>query len=336
MVNEKKTGLSTKAYILDKLRNGGNSFISGETLGKGLGISRVAVWKAVKALGEAGYLIEKNERGYRFTGSGGEDFLYPWEFGEREGSFLHWNITDSTMNRARELAAGACPGGTVITAETQSAGRGRNGRPWVSKPGGLFFTILERPNMAAADYVQLTLAVHIALGRGIARMCGKEARLRWPNDVYVGEKKIAGLLTELFGEGDRIRWITLGIGVNINNNPATSGAANIAQFRGHPVSRRETLLTILCEIKKSYEFLTSPGEQQRRWNRDADGIGRRVLVLDAEGGKTRAPGKERVITEGVFCGIDFSGRSMIKTGGDYKNFPPGRVSLRFEPFSGLE
>ncbi|MDR2102490.1 MAG: biotin--[acetyl-CoA-carboxylase] ligase [Treponema sp.] len=337
MVNRGKTGLSTKAYILDKLRNGGNSFIGGETLAKGLGVSRVAVWKAVKALGEAGYSIEKNERGYRFANSSqGEDFLYPWEFGEREGYFLYWNMTDSTMDRARELAAGSCPGGTVVTAETQSAGRGRNGRAWISKPGGLFFTLLERPDMAAADYIQLTLAVHTALGRAVSRICGEKARLRWPNDVYVGGKKIAGMLTEFFGEGDRIRWITLGIGVNINNKPSAPGAANIAQFRGKPVSRRETLLAVLCEIKRGGEFLNSPGGQHRQWNRDADGIGRRVLVLDTGGGKTKAPEKERIITEGVFCGIDASGRGMVKTGTGLKNFPPGPVSLLFEPFTGSE
>jgi BirA family biotin operon repressor/biotin-[acetyl-CoA-carboxylase] ligase len=332
MVNrEKKPGLSTRAFILDKLRNEGGRFISGETLGDGLGVSRVSVWKAVKVLQEAGYPIEGDDRGYRFTGTGGEDFLYPWEFGKKERFFRHWKTTDSTMNRARELAFQGFPGGTVITAEAQTAGRGRNGRRWISKPGGLFFTLLERPALPAADYTQLTLAVHIALGRVITAVCGKRALLRWPNDIYVGDKKIAGLLTEFWGEGDRIRWMTVGVGVNLNNTPSSVGAASCLNLLGRPVSRRETLLSVLREIDEVRKSRDTPGEQQRRWNRDAWGIGRRVLVRETGGGEKKSPGGKGLITGGIFLGIDISGRSLVKTDRGLKGFAPGSVSLDFNP-----
>jgi BirA family biotin operon repressor/biotin-[acetyl-CoA-carboxylase] ligase len=333
MVNGNKTGLSTKAFILDKLRDEGRPLISGEALGGSLGISRVAVWKAVRALREAGYSLEGDDRGYRFTGTGGEDFLYPWEFGQKEGFFRHWETTDSTMNRARELACRGFPGGTVITAETQTAGKGRNGRRWVSKPGGLFFTLLERPALAAADYTQLTPAIHIALGKVIAGICGKRALLRWPNDVYVEGKKIAGFLTDLSVEGDRIRWMAIGMGVNINNASPSPGIAHCAKFLGRPVSRRETLLAILGEIENALKTQDTLEERRRWWNREAEGIGQRVLVLETECGKRETPGKERIIAEGVFQGIDCSGRGLVKTDGGIKRFSPGPVSLRLEPFT---
>ncbi|MDR2101248.1 MAG: biotin--[acetyl-CoA-carboxylase] ligase, partial [Treponema sp.] len=272
-------------------------------------------------------------RGYRFTETGREDFLYPWEFGKREGLFRHWETTDSTMNRARELACRGSPGGTVITAETQTRGRGRNGRRWISKPGGLFFTLLERPGIAVADYTQLTLAVHLALGKAVTAICGKKARLRWPNDIYTEDKKVAGFLTELSGEGDRIRWISLGIGININNSPASAGAANCAEFLGHPASRREALLTVLREIEEAQKNGDTPGERQRLWNRNAEGIGRRVMVLDTDWEKTKKTGRDRMITEGIFRGIDILGRCLVQTGGGLKSFYPGTVSLRFEPFT---
>jgi BirA family biotin operon repressor/biotin-[acetyl-CoA-carboxylase] ligase len=329
MVNKENPGLSTRAFILDKLRSG--DFISGETLGNGLGISRVAVWKAVRALREAGYSVQGDDRGYRLAGTGGEDFLYPWEFGKRESFFRYWKTTDSTMNRARELALRGSPGGTVITAETQTAGKGRNGRRWISKPGGLFLTLLERPSLPVAAYTRLCLAVHIALGQVITGICGRKALLKWPNDICVEDKKIAGLLTELSGEGDRILWMTVGIGINLNNTPSSAGAANCLKFLGHPVPRRETLLALLREIEGVRKSRDTPEEQRRRWNRDAWGIGRRVTVLEAGYGKTKSPGREGLITGGVFLGIDASGRSLVKTGAGLKGFLPGSVSLGFDP-----
>ncbi|MDR2748087.1 MAG: HTH domain-containing protein, partial [Treponema sp.] len=156
MVNHgkaKREGLSTRAYILGELRKEPGAWVPGESLALGLGLSRVAVWKGVRSLIAAGYPVASAGPGYRLGGE--TDLLYPWEFGEREGLFRCFGRTDSTMDRAREYAEGG-RGETgsimVITAETQSAGRGRGGRNWASEPGGLFFTVLERPSLALADY----------------------------------------------------------------------------------------------------------------------------------------------------------------------------------------
>ena len=315
--------ISTKARLLQRFRREAGTVLSGETLGGDLGISRVAVWKAVNSLRDAGYPITADEGGYRLNPGGGDDFLYPWEFGERENLFYHWEITGSTMDRARDLADRGSPGGTVISAETQTAGRGRNGRSWASSRGGLFFTLLERPNLAVADYAQLTLAVHIGLGAAIGAACGKEARLRWPNDVYVRGRKIAGILTELYGTGDRISWIALGIGVNVNNPVLPRDSVGCAALTGHPLSRRELLLGILDALAAVKKEGLNPGELSRRWNAAADGIGRTAAIVGAPGRNPEAG------VRGVFRGVDGSGRGMVQTGKGLQFLSPGTVSLRF-------
>jgi BirA family biotin operon repressor/biotin-[acetyl-CoA-carboxylase] ligase len=323
MVNQKRQSLSTKAYILETLRKNEGDFLSGEVLGAELGISRVAVRKAVKSLEASGYPLEGGDRGYRFTGAGEGDFLYPWEFGEREAWFRHWVSTDSTMNRAEELARRGSPGGTIITAEVQTQGRGRNGRSWVSKRGGLFFTLLERPRKAVMEYPLITMAVHAAVRQALSSICGKEARLRWPNDVFIKNKKIAGILTELHGEGDRIVWLSIGIGVNVNNSPS-GGAVNCAELLGHPLSRRIVLLKILREFEETKE--SAPRELKQRWNYGAEGIGGEAFVI--ENGPVQS--QARVLGRGTFLGIDARGRGLVKDPrGGIRAFSPGSVSLRF-------
>jgi len=129
--------LSTRAFLLTQLRREPGKSLSGEVLAQRAGLSRVSIWKAAESLQSLGYPLRVDERGYRLEGAT-DDFLYPWEFGEGEKSFYHYAQTDSTMNRARELAQRGIDGGSVVVAESQSAGRGRAGRPWESQTGGLF------------------------------------------------------------------------------------------------------------------------------------------------------------------------------------------------------
>lgn len=322
-VNEKppehsESRLSSRAGVLAVLRRQAGAAVSGNVIAGEIGVSRVAVWKAVQSLQELGYPILQIRRGYQLEAEDGADFLYPWEFGERETNFRHWQATGSTMDRARELAERGSPGGMVVTAETQSAGRGRNGRAWASGPGGLFFSLLERPRVPLADYSGTVMAVHIAVGRALSGVCGQRAALRWPNDVYLQEKKAAGILTEVHGEGDRVQWLTSGIGVNINNTVAVENSVSCAAIAGRRLSRRAVLERILQELGEIKKLAAeeSPRLISRLWNQEAEGIGRRV---SARGGRTA----------GVFLGVDARGRAMIKTGSRIKRLPPGAGSLRF-------
>jgi BirA family biotin operon repressor/biotin-[acetyl-CoA-carboxylase] ligase len=334
MINKK---ISTKTYILQRLREQATTFISGTRLGKELDISRVAVWKAMKSLMAMGYPIEESDKGYRISDTEQEDFLYPWEFGEKESLFRYWESTDSTMNRARELADRGISGGTVVLAETQSAGRGRNGKPWLSRRGGLFFTLLERPDLAVLDYPAMTMIAHIAVARALSRICGKKTLICWPNDIYVAGKKIAGILTELQGEGDKLSWISLGMGVNINNNPALPDTVNCTDLVKHPVSRRMVLVTILDEFEKTKRILADPAELCTQWNQEAEGIGRRVLVHDSKYAVERQYSPQKYNTlcgdvtvgKGVFLGIDPLGQGLVKTSKSIIRLIPGSMSLVF-------
>lgn len=332
MANNSKK-ISTKALLLMELREKQGP-VSGNLLAKSLGISRVAVWKAAQALTEAGYKIKASEAGYFLDPENEKDFLFPWEFPARESLFYYIETTNSTMDRARDLAAQGARSGTVIIAEKQSAGRGRNGRTWISRHGGLFFTILDRPKMAIADYTLYSLVLQIAVTRSISSVCGKKAALRWPNDVYINGRKIAGIMTELCGEGDLINWISGGIGVNINNFALSGKTTSCSEITGRKVSRKEVLAKILEEIetiKKRFGSDAAYAQGNRalaaEWNSMAANIGAKAAIVD----QAAAPGKERVLARGIFEGIDPSGRCILKTANNrgYLYFNPGPVSMVF-------
>jgi BirA family biotin operon repressor/biotin-[acetyl-CoA-carboxylase] ligase len=293
----------------------------------------VAVWKGVRSLITAGYPIESGETGYWLAEGRDTDFLYPWEFGEHESRFRYFSSTNSTMDRAREYAQGLEASSLVIAAETQTAGRGRSGRNWASDPGGLFFTLLERPNLAVADYLRFAMEIQIATARTVTRLCGKQALLRWPNDVYAGDKKIAGVLTELSGEGDRLRWISSGVGINVNNSPR--GAASCSGVAGHPLSRCEGLRIFLDELEKLRKSGEArPSEIQGLWNSLARGIGSPVAVIPAGHGNKKD--RTAILREGIFLGVDPQGRCLIqdktrgaKDAGGKTAYFPGMVSLKY-------
>ena len=333
-------GLSSKARLLFHLREKKGEVISGSILAKNLQISRVAVWKTVQSLIESGYSIETKETGYLLDPEKEKDFLYPWEFAERESLFYHYNNTSSTMDRARDLALRGAVGGTVITADKQSAGRGRNGRTWVSRQGGLYFTVLERPRLTIADYTQLSLVTQIAVTRCISFFCGKRAYLRWPNDIYIDRRKIAGVTTEIYGEGDLVKWISVGVGVNVNNTSPSGKAAACAEITGRQISRRDVLEKIIDEIenvKKTFISTAVYFQGSRaladEWNSMSDCIGAKVAVFEHENNdenySVEKPG--RVFAKGTFAGIDPAGRCILKTEGTKGSlyFNQGSVSIAF-------
>jgi BirA family biotin operon repressor/biotin-[acetyl-CoA-carboxylase] ligase len=324
--------LSTKAQILMALRKKAGETVSGGALALDIGVSRVSVWKGIQALCAAGYPIETQDSGYSLDPEKNSDFLYPWEFGEKEAGFRHFAATGSTMDRAREFAMQGLAAGTVITAEKQNAGRGRNGNPWASRQGGLYCTLLERPGLALADYCLPSMLYQIAAARVLSAICGKPARLRWPNDIYVGKRKIAGVMTELEGEGDSINWLAIGIGINVNNAAPSQKAVSCAELAGHTLVRSGILLQILDEAARIKKY-TKPGtaySQGNRmlaaeWNSFADCIGAKASVVAC------GEAKGRMYARGIFAGIDPAGRCIIKSenGKGALYFNPGPVSLTF-------
>ncbi|MCL1958141.1 MAG: biotin--[acetyl-CoA-carboxylase] ligase [Spirochaetes bacterium] len=336
-----KDKISSKSRLLTILREKQGTPTSGSVLAKDIGISRVAVWKTVRHLTEAGYSIETGEAGYSLDPKKEKDFLYPWEFGEKENLFYHYKNTGSTMDRARESAVSGAESGSVFTAEKQSAGRGRNGRTWVSRQGGLFFSILERPRLTLAEYTQLSLILQIAVVRSISSICGKKAFLRWPNDIYIDNRKIAGITTEVCGEGDLITWLTGGIGVNVNNPVPSGRASSCTEITKRSVSRREVLIKILEEIdnvKNSFASTAAYSQGNRllaaEWNSLADCIGAKAAVFEptavqASNDEDSVKKPEKILARGVFQGIDPAGRCIVKTDDSALYFNHGSVSLAF-------
>ena len=332
MENNMSAAVSTRAKLLMALREQPGKLVSGSVLARELGVSRVAVWKSIQALTNAGYPVETTGSGYALKSVKDNDFLYPWEFGEREPLFRYINSTGSTMDRAREFALQGMEEGIII-AERQSAGRGRFGRTWASRQGGLYCTILDRPGIALADYSLPVMLFQISVARALSSVCGKPARLRWPNDIYIDKRKAAGILSELEGKGDTINWISIGIGVNVNNAVSPEHAASCSAILGHPVSRREVLIRIIDEaerLKKRALSGTAYSQGNRlladEWNSMADCIGVRVAVIDSAHG---AGEKGRILARGIFSGVDPAGRCIIKpdNGKGSLYFNPGPVSV---------
>ena len=320
--------ISTKAKLLMILREKAGKQVSGTVIASSIGVSRVAVWKGIQSLIETGYPIETFESGYALDPEKAGDFLFSWEFGENEPMFRYYDNTGSTMDNARECALQGLPAGTVITAERQNAGRGRSGKTWESQQGGLFCTILERPTLALADYYLSAMVFQIAIARTLSFICGKSAMLRWPNDVYVDNRKIAGVLTELEGEGDRINWLAMGIGVNVNNQTPSQKAVSCSGITGRQMSRREILLRIINEaeeVKKQCHSNMAYSQGNRllaaEWNSMAD-LGAKIAVI-SEG--------EQVLTRGIFGGVDPAGRCIVTSdnGKDALYFNPGPASIVF-------
>ena len=234
--------------------------LSGEALSQQLGVSRVTVWKHVQALQRLDYPIEASRRGYHMKG--GDDVLQPWEFpGREERIHCHPEI-DSTMNAARELARQGCPAFTVVTAERQHQGRGRMQRAWHSRDGGLYFTIVLRPELPAALGSLVTFAAGVVWAQVLAGDYGIPVGLKWPNDLLVEERKLSGLLAEMETRGDMVRFVNVGVGLNVNNDPGRHEprAVSLKEVVGRPLSRRVLLTRFLDRF------------EARITTRDLDGV----------------------------------------------------------------
>lgn len=239
----------TRLALLSALRASPEP-LSGEQLGRRLGVSRVTVWKHVQALQRLDYPIAASRRGYCLSDD--EDILQAWEFPGRENRVHCHREIDSTMNAARELARQGCPAFTVVTAERQTEGRGRMQRTWHSTDGGLYFTIVLRPTLPAVLGSLLTFAAGVDWARVLALDYGLPVGLKWPNDMLVDDRKLSGMLAEMETTGDMVTFVNIGVGLNVNNAAAANEfrAVSLRQLVGRPLSRRELLTRFLDRFEE--------------------------------------------------------------------------------------
>jgi len=273
--------------------------ISGEVLSKRLGISRVAVWKHIQALRKRGYEIESSALGYRLVKR--PDLLLPEELGEVSWKVYHFQEVTSTMDIARKLAQ---KGETaVVIAEVQTHGKGRLGRYWHSARGGIYFSLILRPQIAPSYAHLFNLMAAVSVARAINALYGIIANLKWPNDVLINEKKVCGILAEMEAEADIVKFINLGIGINANNDISyyEKNAISLKEVLGKEISRKELFLQVLREIKKREAFLGSP-ELINEWKQLSSTFNHQVRIITPTG-----------TIEGQPIDIDDEGALILRT-----------------------
>jgi BirA family biotin operon repressor/biotin-[acetyl-CoA-carboxylase] ligase len=294
--------------------------LSGEELARRLGCSRAAVWKRMAALRRRGYGIEaRRAAGYVLAGV--PDRLGPAELAPHlRGAWrrVHWHAeVDSTQRVARELARAGAPEGTTVVAERQTAGRGRLGRQWHSPAGvNLYCSIVLRPALPPAAVPQIALVAGVAVAAAVEEETGRRPAIKWPNDVLLDGRKVAGILTEMDAEVDRVHHVIAGIGVNLNA-PASAfpralraKAASLASITRRRVDRAAFTGRLLAALEARYgRFLTVgfPGVRSE-WESysyltgvavrvvSPDGeVGGRVLGLEDDGALRLAGADGRVV-----------------------------------------
>ena len=267
---------NTRRRVLDSLADGP---VSGPELAESLGISRAAVWKHVEALREAGFGIESHGDGYALTdvpefgGAAVEHGL------EAPFEVEYHDTIDSTNDRARALAK-AGETDVAVLADEQTGARGRLDRQWSSPSGGIWLSIVCRPDIPPAQAPIYTLAAAVATTDALSNV-GVDAGIKWPNDVLVDGKKLVGILTEMEGEADRISWIVVGPGINANvdADAVPETATTVRELVGD-IDRAELTRDL---IKRFDELRSDPERVLPAWRESALTLGRRVRVETSDG-----------------------------------------------------
>jgi BirA family transcriptional regulator, biotin operon repressor / biotin---[acetyl-CoA-carboxylase] ligase len=262
--------MSLDVQILNALRSAGDGAVSGAELSQRLQVSRAAVWARIDDLRALGYDIEASpHRGYRLLSA--PDVLHADDLISRLGrtkvigrDIRVFQETTSTNDVIDKLARDGVKEGVVVFAESQTLGRGRLGRKWVSPARqGLWFSVLLRPGLRPQEITRLTVASATAVRRAIESQTGLEPQIKWPNDILVHGKKVAGILTEMSGELDHVKYVILGIGVDVNLNAGDfppdlrQVATSLKAELGRPVSRPELAAAILRELDHDYARLAA-------------------------------------------------------------------------------
>jgi len=295
------SGVNKMKRNILKILRGNRDYVSGQVLSKGLGVSRVSIWKHIRNLKEDGYVIEASAKGYQLLSS--PDLLFPCEFPNWEQKIHHFWKIRSTMDVAKELAVKGAQEKTIVIAESQTHGRGRLGREWISPKGGIYFTLILRPKISPMYAPRLNLMASIAVARVIRSCYGLKAELKWPNDVLIRGKKVCGILAEMGAETDVINFVNLGIGINANTSVSQyeKRATSLKEELGKEISRKEFLNSVLKEIDEDQVLLTN-GDLLGEWRNLSATLGRDVRII--------TPGGEIV---GQAIDIDTNGALILKS-----------------------
>ena len=289
--------MSMDAEILSALRAVSGGAVSGAELSQAMGVSRAAVWARIEVLRSLGYDIEASPHlGYRLLSV--PDVLHADDLISRLGrtgvigrDIRVFEQTTSTNDVVDKLARDGVKEGVVVFAESQTKGRGRLGRKWASPARkGLWFSMLLRPDLRPQQATQLTVASATSLRRAIETQTGLKPEIKWPNDILVAGKKVAGILTELNAELDQIKYVVLGLGVDVNQSLAEfpaefrKSATSLKIEAGRPVSRSELAVAILRELDRDYARINAGdfSSVADEWEEHCTTLGRQVVLRMGE------------------------------------------------------
>jgi len=278
--------------IIDIFKENMGEFVSGQVLSRRIKITRSAVWKHIEGLRRQGYVIlSAPSKGYRLvevpdrlSASEVKRGIHTKTIGKE---ILIFDEVGSTNDIAMELGAKGGEDGLVVVAESQSHGKGRLGRTWISPKGvNLYVSVLLRPEFSPHHASALTMMASVATATAISRVTGLVTEIKWPNDILIGGKKVSGILTEMHAEGDRIHYVVIGVGVNVNMkredfpDNLRMPAASLMEYAGRKIDRNELLRALLESMDSNLEMISRKGIVSivPKWRRLCGTLNRRVKI----------------------------------------------------------
>jgi len=319
--------------VLSFFQTHDSEYLSGQDLSDVLKISRVAVWKHIKKIQTLGYKIESKQKlGYRLIDN--TEKLLPWEITRDLKTKLigkrvyYFEEIDSTQNFAQNIAADKKENGTIIIAEKQTSGRGRLDRKWTSPKGGIWFSLIIHPKFDVSSSTLIPILSAVALSKSIKSVLGIETEVKWPNDITMNGKKVAGVLVDASFQTNSIDYLILGIGINFDIDAKklekrltkTPNFYGIDSLRGkeNKTPPKTLLKEFLLQFEKNL-FQLDKGEKSKiikEWTKRAAGIGKKITINTSNGK-----------ISGISQGIDNDGALKIKTKNETKKIYVGDVVL---------
>lgn len=311
------------------LENHRGNFVSGQALADEIGVSRMAIWKSIEALRKEGYRIESlPSKGYKLQE--GNDILseegirshLPKKY--KQNPVIVYDTIDSTNNAAKTMAMQGAEHGTLIVANEQKQGRGRFGRTFFSpKSKGVFLSIVLRPQMLIQETVFTTILAAIATVRMLGKITEEEIRIKWVNDIFVQDKKVGGILTELACdvESQQVSYIVVGIGLNVNMSaedfpPEISELAG--SIRSKDFSRNYMAAELLNQVLSIFE------------EHSAEAILEEYRSKQYLLGKDVFFEKDNQKMYGKALDIDAKGALVVRVGEEDVTLNSGEVSVRLQ------
>lgn len=274
--------------LLDFLRRS-PEYVSGEEISHRLKMSRQALWKHIQELKESGYdILAVPHLGYRLVSPPDRLFASEINYGLNTkfigGKIYYFDAVSSTMDVALGLSLKGAPEGTLILSETQTKGRGRLGRSWLSpKYKGLYLSLILRPKILPNLTPILTLLAGVSICEAIKAVTNLDAKMKWPNDILMHNRKLGGILTELNAEMDVSRFVIIGIGLNVNNDQKSlsPGATSLREQVNEPIGRVKLLQEILRRTEDNYVLFQGKGSLPviEKWRSYNITLGRRIKLI---------------------------------------------------------